>query len=142
MSPGRFACIAIGITIALAGCTDTGPNLNKPDPHPYMLRFVPDSISQPVGGAAMVAMHASLSSGGADIPIRVVEWAVDNPALATLTGSTVSTDGTIYATVIVTCQKAGTTSLVGNVTLGQQQQLSDKMPVTCTSAPSAATPGH
>jgi hypothetical protein len=47
--------------------------------------------------------------------------------IATLTGSTVSTEGPIHASVIVTCQKAGQTTVTGNVTIGFDQQLTDKV---------------
>jgi hypothetical protein len=138
MSSGRFAGVAIAITVALVGCDGNNPNLNKPDPNPYTLRFEPVSVSQTVGTSGMISMFAS-RTGGNDVSIRVVEWAVADSAIATLTGSTVSTEGPIHASIIVTCEKAGDTTVSGTVTLGFEQQLTDKLSVTCTAPPQSAT---
>jgi hypothetical protein len=131
MPSGRVAGIAILAAVAFAACNGSNKNLNKPDPRPYTLRFVPDSVSQTVGTSGTISMFAS-ETGGTDIPIRIVEWAVADSAIATLSGSAVSTEGTIYATVIVTCQKPGQTTVTGTVTLGFEQRLSERLSVTCT----------
>jgi len=138
MSSGRFAGVAIAITMALVACTDNNPNLNKPDPNPYTLRFEPVSVSQTVGTSGTISMFAS-RTGGNDVSIRIVEWAVADSAIATLTGSTVSTEGPIHASVIVTCEKAGQTTVSGAVTLGFDQQLSDKLSVSCNAPPQSPT---
>ena len=76
-------------------------------------------------------MYAS-RTGGNDVSIRVVDWSVADSSIATLSGSAVSTEGPIHASIIVTCEKAGQTTVSGTVTVGFEQQLSDKLSVTCT----------
>ena len=139
MRPGHFASLTIGATIALAACQGSGKSPNKPDPNMYTLRFLPESISADVGRTSLLTLIASESGAGTtDIDIRVVEWSVANPAIATLTGSALSTVPPTFATVIVTCQAAGRTSVTGVVTLDSDQNLTQSMHVTCSS-PSAAT---
>ena len=134
MPSRRFAAAAFLLTVALGACGGHDQNLNKPDPNAYLLRFQPESLVQNVGASGTVAMHAKLSSGE-DVPIRVVEWSVADGTIASLSGSTVSTEGTLYATVIVTCDKAGQTTVGGNAIVGYELRLSEKLPVTCTAPP-------
>src|SRR5262245_9839403 len=135
ITPRRLTAVAIGITAGLCACGGNSPNLNKPDPNAYLLRFQPESVAQIVGTSGTIAMFAKRSSGE-DVPIRIVEWSVADGLIASLSDSAVSTDGTIYATVKITCEKAGLTSVTGAATIGFEQRLSDKVSVPCT-APSS-----
>jgi hypothetical protein len=153
MSSRRFAVVTVGVAVALGGC-HSNDNPNRPEPINYVLRFVPESIILEVGQTTQVSLFASRTSttgltatsdasrandpsDGLNINIRNIEWWVDKPPTASLSGSRLST-APAYAIVDVTCQTAGSTSVVGAVTLDNEVRLTQGMPLTCTAPASTA----
>jgi hypothetical protein len=127
-APAR--ALAAAFAVAIAGCTGT----SQPDPVSYTLRFQPESLSLPVGARTTLSMFASRTIGG-DVDIRLVEWSLDDQTVATLDNSQLSIGSPIYATIGVTCVKAGQTSVGGSVTLNLDNRVSGKTSVTCTASP-------
>jgi thiamine pyrophosphokinase len=125
--------------MALSACQGNNKVVNGPDPNMYTLRLIPEVVTMEVGSTTIVSMFAS-ETGVADITIHNVDWAVDNQTIATLTDSALSNGIPSYATIVVTCQSAGHTTLAGAVILGYEQRLTQSIGVTCTTPP--PTPTH
>jgi hypothetical protein len=151
MSSRPVAILAVGIALALCGCQGNAPN--RPDPNAYLLTFLPESVAMETGNTSEVSVFATQTSTtgvkdttdqtGVDnttdtdnIIIRSIEWAVDNGRIASLSQSLLTPDG--YAKVSITCQTAGTTTVLVAVTLDSEQRLTKSLPLTCAPAGSAS----
>jgi len=143
MSTRRFAAVTLGVAVTLAACHDSTPT--TPEPIPYALRFVPESIILDVGKSTEISLFVSRTgttggtgtSEGLNVNIRNIEWWVDKPPTASLSGSRLST-APAYAIVDIACQSAGSTSVVAAVTLDNEMRLTQGMPLTCTAPASTA----